>query len=83
MAREQTFGRRLRYHRGGLVRVRLTYDAARRGLADIGGKIGLLMGVKSGDILGGVFIELLIDGRVRSLLLYPGDLEFLGADDAS
>jgi hypothetical protein len=83
MAREQTFGRRLRYHRGGLVRVRLTYDAARRGLADLGGKIGLLMNANPGDILGGVCIELLIDGSFRSLLLYPGDLEFLGADDAS
>jgi hypothetical protein len=83
MARKKTFGQQLKSHKGGLVRVRPGPGAAGR---VFGGKIGLLMNSNSNigsDILGAVRIELLIDGSVKKFILYPCDLEFIGADDAS
>ena len=49
---------------------------------DLNGKIGILMSAPSARSRWPTQIELLIDGSVEKLLLYPGDLEFIGADDA-
>jgi hypothetical protein len=80
------FRERLQSHQGGLVRVlyserRRLYMTAR----EVHGKIGLLVSLKSTDYsysIDSAMVELLIDGSVKMILLYPGELEFLGADDA-
>jgi hypothetical protein len=79
MPGDQTFEQQLQPHVGGLVRVCYGAWAAPRGL---NGKIGLLMGVATSGRALGAQIELLIDGRVRILLVYPHELELLPADDA-
>jgi hypothetical protein len=51
---------------------------------EFNGKIGLLMGVTtafSGTNRRSAWVNLLIDGSIKKLLLYPGDLKFIGADD--
>ena len=51
---------------------------------EFNGKIGLLMGVTTAcgrAAPGGQWVKLLIDGSIKKLLLYPGDLKFIGADD--
>jgi hypothetical protein len=82
MARERTLVQKLQSHRGSLVQVRAdpSGDAI-----DLNGKIGLLMDMCTTAYrpLGDVRIELLIDGRVRRIYVYPHELEFIGADDAS
>ena len=82
MASEQTFEQQLQPHVGSLVRVR--YDDG--GPNGLNGKIGLLMSVDGcGDAPGrraSAVVEVLIEERVRSLLLYSSELELLGADDA-
>mgnify|MGYP006966048054 CR=1 FL=1 len=82
MPGDQTFLQQLNSHVGGLVRVRVS--AWREGWAatrEFDGKIGLLMSTigASGDAQ---WIELLIDGRIKNIFLYPDEVEFLGADDA-
>jgi hypothetical protein len=77
-----SFREQLQSHIGGLVRVRLTSMGAwTRILRDFNGKIGLLVRV---DDLGPSRwrAELLIDGNIEELVIYTGDLEFIGADDA-
>ena len=76
---DQTFGQQLQPHVGGLVRVRYGAWAASSGL---NGKIGLLISVADASRRRSAQIEVLIDGSVRFLLLYPHELELLGADDA-
>ena len=61
---------------GGLVRV--CYDDG--GTSGLNGKIGLLMSVTACGATSAV-VEVLIEERVRSLLLYSNELELLGADD--
>ena len=81
MTREQTFEQQLQPHVGGLVRVR--YDDG--GTSSLNGKIGLLMSVDGcGDAAGrraSAVVEVFIEERVRSLLLYSHELELLPADD--
>jgi hypothetical protein len=79
MAREKTFEQQLQPHVGGLVRVR--YDDG--GANGLNGKIGLLMSVDGcGDgRRASAVVEVLIEERVRSLLLYSHELELLPADD--
>jgi hypothetical protein len=81
---EPSFHERLQSHRGGLVRV------SRRGPVvwgskKVSSKIGLLMSVTAGagwdGREGAQWVELLIDGSVRSLFLYPDEIELIGADD--
>jgi len=81
MPGDQTFEQKLRSHVGGLIRV--CYD----GWTDhtrLNGKIGLLMSVICArrGVLGDAQIKLLIDGSVKILVVYPGQIELLGADDA-
>ena len=76
------FYEQLQSHIGGLVRVRLTSMGAwTRILRDFNGKIGLLVRV---DDLGPARwrVDLLIDGSIEALVIYTGDLELLGAEDA-
>ena len=44
------------------------------------GQLGLL--VEAGSVLydGGAWVNLLIDGKIRLLYVYSGDLEFIGAE---
>jgi hypothetical protein len=79
MPDDQTFEQRLKSHTGGLVRV---FDEAKVDRS-LRGKIGLLMSARHLYTRGPVRVELLIDGSVKKLLLYPSELEFLGADDVS
>ncbi len=76
MACEQTFGQKLQPHVGELVRV----CYADGGTSAFDGKIGLLMSVAAAASTAAV-VEVLIEERVRSLLLFQSELEFLGADD--
>ena len=82
MASEQTLVQKLQSHMGGLVRVRCDDGYAN----SLNGKIGLLMSASEGRAGAGLAapmqIEVLIDGSVRILLLYPQELELLGSDDA-
>jgi hypothetical protein len=80
---DSSFHERLQSHRGGLIRVgeldsRLVASA-------FSGKIGLLMSVNTAcaglTVEGAQWVELLIDGSVRSIFLYPDELELIGADD--
>ena len=66
-------------HVGGLVRFN-NLDPHR--LTSLSGKIGLLTWAdgKYDDL--SMTICLLIDGSVRFLLLYPREIELIGADDA-
>ena len=80
---ETSFHEKLNSHVGGLVRVRFGAWAASSGL---NGKIGLLMSASEGragaaDRGAPMQIEVLIDGSVRILLLYPDEIELIGADD--
>ncbi len=86
MAREQTFEQKLQPHVGGLVRVRCDDGYAN----SLNGKIGLLMSASEGRAAPTALragreapmqIEVLIDGSVRILLLYPQEIELIGADD--
>jgi len=79
MASEQTFEQQLQHHAGGLVRV--CYGAW-ADHARLIGKIGLLMSVATTRTGRGAQVEVLIDGSVKKLILYPDELELLGADDA-
>jgi hypothetical protein len=93
MASDQTFEQKLQSHMGGLVRV--LYTERRREAArqrpllrlddDVIGKIGLLLRSESRLTLWHtvVKVELLIDGKIKELILLSGELEFLGAEDAS
>jgi hypothetical protein len=77
-----SFREQLQSHIGGLVRVRLDRGGAwSRVLRDFNGKIGLLVRV---DYLGPTRwrVDLLIDGNIEALVIYTGDLELLGAEDA-
>jgi hypothetical protein len=78
MPGNQTFEQQLKSHVGGLVKV---VDEAKVDPA-LRGKIGLALSARAMYSRGPVRVELLIDGSVRSLLLYSNELEFLGADDA-
>ncbi len=81
MTREKTFGQQLQPHVGELVRVRI-YGG---GVGGLSGKIGLLMSVSeawSARSSPTAQIEVFIDGNVRTLYVYPRELELLGADDA-
>jgi hypothetical protein len=77
-----SFGEQLQSHIGGLVRVRLTSMGAwTQVIRDFNGKIGLLVRV---DDLGPTRwrVDLLIDGSIEAFVIYTGNLELLGADDA-
>ena len=67
-------------HVGGLVRFK-PVDEHR--LTSLSGKIGLLTWAdgKYDDL--SMTICLLIDGNVRTLYVYPREIELIGADDAS
>jgi hypothetical protein len=78
MPSDQTFEQQLQSHVGGLVRV--CYDDG--GGSGLNGKIGLLMGVTTAFAASRAVVEVLIEERVRSLLLYSNELELLPADDA-
>ncbi len=45
------------------------------------GQLGLLVRARGDDAMT-AWVDLLIDGRVRTLYVYPGDLELIGAEDA-
>ncbi len=82
MPSDQTFEQQLQSRVGGLVRVR--YDDG--GASSLNGKIGLLMsadGCHAACTSNSAVVEVFIEERVRSLLLYSHELEFLGADDVS
>jgi hypothetical protein len=76
MPGDQTFEQQLQPRVGGLVRV--CYDDG--GTSAFNGKIGLLMSVTACGATSAV-VEVFIEERVRSLLLYQSELELLGADD--
>jgi hypothetical protein len=82
MASDQTFEQQLQSHMCDLVRVREVYGGIE---IDLKGKIGLLMSATRWHCgpMGEMQIELLIDGRFCSIYVYPHELEFIGADDAS
>ena len=78
---ETSLHEKLQTQVGGLVRV-VTKNSAVDDPAL--GKIGLLLSADpapSWVVEDVAVVKLLIDGRVRSLIVYPGELEFLGADD--
>jgi hypothetical protein len=82
MPPKTSFREQLQSHIGGLVRVRLTSMGARTQIIrNFNGKIGLLVRV---DYLGPTRwrVDLLIDGSIEAFVIYTGDLELLGADDA-
>ncbi len=79
---ESSLLEQLKSHMGGLVRVRCDDGYAN----SLNGKIGLLMSASEAErddhyVGEPMQIEVLIDGSVRILLLYPHELELLGADD--
>jgi hypothetical protein len=76
MPSDQTFGQQLQPHVGGLVRV--CYDDG--STSGFNFKIGLLMSVTAGSPSSAV-VEVFIEEKVRSLLLYSNELELLGADN--
>jgi len=78
MPSDQTFEQQLQSHVGGLVRV--CYDDG--GASSLNGKIGLLMGGVPDGARWAAQIEVLIDGSVKILVVYPNELELIGADDA-
>jgi hypothetical protein len=45
------------------------------------GQLGLLVRAGGGAVT--AWVDLLIGGRVRTLYVHPGDLELIGAEDAS
>ncbi len=73
MPSDQTFGQKLQPHVGGLVRV--CYDDG--GTSGFNGKIGLLMSVAP-RLARSAQIEVLIDGSVKILVVYPNELELIG-----
>jgi len=76
MAREKTFEQQLQPHVGGVVKV------IRGGIyCEHVGKLGILLEVSSSQRA--AWVNLLIDGKIRLLYVHSGDLEFIGADDAS
>ena len=77
MPGDQTFEQQLQPQVGGLVRV--CYDDG--GTSGLNGKIGLLMGVSTARVARSAQIEVLIDRRVRILVVYSNELELIGADD--
>jgi hypothetical protein len=78
MPSDQTFEQQVQAHVGGLVRVR--YDDG--GASGLNGKIGLLMSVATARVRSAQ-IEVLIDGSVKILVVYPNEIELIGADDVS
>ncbi len=79
---ELSLHEKLQPHVGGLVRV-VTKNSAVDGLSM--GKIGLLLSVDPAPrwvVEDVAVVKLLIDGSVRILVVYPHEIEFLGADDA-
>jgi len=78
MPGDQTFEQQLQSHTGGLVRVD---DEA---LDDPGlrGHIGLLVSARLLYSHGPALVALLADGIVHTFYAYPGELEFIGSDDA-
>jgi hypothetical protein len=76
MPSDQTFEQQLQSHVGGLVRVRSDGGYAN----SLNGKIGLLMSVATARVRSAQ-IEVLIDGSVKKLILYPEEIEIIGADD--
>jgi hypothetical protein len=81
MPSDQTFGQQLQPHVGSLVRVR--YDDG--GASSLNGKIGLLMSATDRHAActsNSAVVEVFIEERVRSLLLYSHEIELLGAVDA-
>ena len=78
---ESSFLEQLKSHVGGLVRVAELNSG--RTASVFSGKIGLLLGAElRGFLLTSMMVELLIDGSANKLLLYPGELELIGAVDA-
>jgi hypothetical protein len=69
----------LQSHVGGLVRVPI--DASLMSLQDIKGGVGLLVSIEqtTHPRWGIVQLDLLIGGRLRTLQVYPGVLELIGA----
>jgi hypothetical protein len=81
MPGDQTFEQQLQPHVGGLVRVSRRASVM-WGSRELSSKIGLLMSVTPGLVdAAAQWVELLIDGSVRSLFLYPDEIELIGADD--
>ena len=83
MTYDQTF-ELLQSRTGGLVRLKLSGLRARN---ELHGKIGLLVRADEvdGDGAAGLAVtavEVLIDGNVHTLYVYPHELEFIGAEDA-
>jgi hypothetical protein len=76
MPGDQTFEQQLQPHVGGLVRVLFDDGSA----SSLNGKIGLLLGASAWGAKNAL-VEVLIEERVRSLLLYSNELEFIGVDD--
>ena len=79
---KSSFREQLQSHIGGLVRVRLTSMGAwTQIIRNLNGKIGLLV---RADYLGPTRwrVDLLIDGSIEAFVIYTGDLELIGADDA-
>jgi hypothetical protein len=79
---KRSFHEKLQPHVGGLVRV-VNKDSAVDGLSM--GKIGLLLSAGPAPrwvVEDVAVVKLLIDGSARIFLVYPHDLEFIGADDA-
>jgi hypothetical protein len=67
---------------GGLVRV-VTKNSAVDGLSM--GKIGLLLSAEAESLWvveDVAVVKLLIDGSVRILVVYPHEIELIGAEDA-
>jgi hypothetical protein len=81
------FYEQLQSHIGGIVRVCGDFHTLGN-LGNFSGKIGLLVSAELAYVWPGedpdaVGVELLIDGRVIKRTFYPGELEIIGADDAS
>ncbi len=80
MSLEISLHEKLQPHVGGLVRMR------NYGASGLNGKIGLLMSVseawRSSRPAAPAQIEVLIDGSIRSLIVYPHEIDLIGADDA-
>ena len=86
MTYDQTL-EQLKSHVGGLVRVRVgAWRDSRATAREFDGKIGLLMSAfpafGAGIRVDAQWVEMLIDGSIKNIFLYPDELEFLGADDA-
>jgi hypothetical protein len=83
MSLDASFYAQIQSHIGGFVMVRLTNVGFwSRKVIDFNGKIGLLVRADyRGPTLWRVVV-LFIDGSIKTLDIFAGDLEFLGAKDA-